>query len=265
MEDLKNILKDSLEYYQEQEKIIVSRLSLLPKGRFKEKKIKDETYFYLQYRKGNKVIDKYVGKKIPKGLKEKIQKRKSLEKELIKVRDALGLLKRKKTSEIDFGSNLNQILSKMTKYNLWDSGIEIIGSWCFLIYQKYLPMENYPLRTQDLDILIPFPYKGKIFDLSSIFRELGFEERFNPDGSVFFSTSSFKVEFLAPMKGSKQNEPTHIKELSVNPQFIYFVNMLLDDTISLRISKSIKVKLPAPTSFFLHKLIISTKSQKSHM
>ena len=260
MEDLKNVLKESLEYYQEQEKIIISRLSLSPKGRFKKKKIGKDIYYYLQYRKGKKIIDEYIGKKIPKDLEDQLKQRKKLEAELKKVREALRLLNQKHSTETDFSSPLNQILSKMTEYNLWDSGIEIVGSWCFLIYQKYLPIEKYPMRTQDLDILIPFPYKGKAFDFSSFFRELGFEERFNPDGSFFFSASSLKIEFIAPKGSSKQKGTKHIKELSVNPQFLQFVNMLLTDTIVIRISQNLKVKLPAPHSFFLHKLLISTRS-----
>lgn len=259
MEDLENVLKESLEYYQEQERIIISKLSLLPKGRIKKKVVNANIYYYLQYRKMDKVIDEYLGKKIPEQLKNDLQIRTKLEKELRKVRNALKLMNNQKYPVFDLSANITQILKKFTDYKIWDSGIEVIGSWCFLIYQKYLPMAKYPLRTQDLDILIPYPYKGKPFDLSSIFRELGFEERFKPDGSIHFSTSSLKVEFLAPKKSSKDNEPVHLKRLSVNPQFVNFVNMLLDDSIDVKISKGIKVKLPAPNTFFLHKLLVSTR------
>ena len=262
MEDLKNVLEESLEYYQKQERMIISQLSLMPRGNLKKKKIGKETYHYLQYRKGKKIVDDYIGKIIPKELKEKLAQREKLESELIKVREALLLLNQKKVPEIDFSAPLIQILTKMTENNLWDSGIEIVGSWCFLIYQKYLPLEKYPLRTHDLDILVPYPYKGKSFDFSTFFRELGFEERFNPDGSAFFSASSLKVEFLAPKKSSKEKEPGHIKNLSINPQFLNYLHMLLKETITLRISKGIKVKLPAPIFFFLHKLLISTRSSR---
>lgn len=262
MDDLENILKESLEYYQEQERIIISKLSLLPKGRIRKKVINKNTYYYLQYRKIDRVIDEYVGKKIPEQLKNDLLRRKNLEKELLKVRNALKLMNSQISPVTDFSSSITQILKKFTEYKLWDSGIEIIGSWCFLIYQKYLPMDRYPLRTQDLDILIPYPYKGKPFDLSSIFRELGFEERFNPDGSIYFSTSSLKVEILAPKKSSKAHEPVHLDVLTVSPQFIYLVNMLLDDSIVIKISRGIKVKLPAPASFFLHKMLVSTRPRR---
>jgi len=259
MEDLKNVLTESLEYYLEQERIIASRMAQLPKGRIREKKIGNNTYYYLQHRKGKKMIDDYIGKTIPEKLRDNLQQREKLSKELQKVREALSLLNRNQKSAIDFSPPLHQLLSRMTEHNLWDSGIEIIGSWCFLIYQKYLPLGSYPMRTQDLDILIPFPYRGKTFDFATFFRELGFEERFHPDGSIFFSTSGLKIEFLAPGKISRMKPPARVKELSVNPQFLQFVSMLLDDSIEIRIAKDLKVKLPAPGTFFLHKLLISTR------
>jgi hypothetical protein len=38
--------------------------------------------------------------------------------------------------------------------------------------------------------------------------------------------------------------------------------MLLKEPFSLRISRNIKVSLPSPGSFFLHKLLISTRSKR---
>lgn len=262
MEDLKNVLKESLEYYIDQEKIIVSRLSVLAKGRIKKKNINGDTYYYLQYRKSSKVVDQYIGKKIPEGLSEDLTERKQLETQLKKVREAIKLLNKKNNNESDFIEPIRQILSKFTEIGLWESGIEIIGSWCFLIYQKYLPLENYPLKTRDIDILIPLPYTGKAFDFSSFFRKIGFREHFNPDGSMFFSTPALKVEFLAPKKGKGDKSSQYITDLSISPQLLRFMDMLLKEPFTLRVSRNIKVRLPSPGSFFLHKLLISTRSKR---
>lgn len=153
MEDLKNVLQENLAYYREQEKIIVSRLSLLPKGRIKEKKINGDLYFYLQYRKGKKVVDEYIGKEVPAELRENLEERKLLEAELKKVNEAVRLLKEKKEPESDFIAPINDILAKFTQAGIWESGIEIIGTWCFLLYRKHLPIEKYPLQTGDIDFL----------------------------------------------------------------------------------------------------------------
>ena len=61
----------------------------------------------------------------------------------------------------DLVDPLVAILRKLTEEKAWDAGFEIIGSWCFLLYQRHLPMEKYPFKTEDLDILIPRPFKGR--------------------------------------------------------------------------------------------------------
>ncbi len=101
MEDLKDVLKENLEFYLEQEKIIAARLSLLPKGRIKKKEVNGGPYYYLRYRKGKKVVDDYIGKEVPEHLPENLEERKKLESELKKVREAIKLLHAKNDPEPD--------------------------------------------------------------------------------------------------------------------------------------------------------------------
>jgi hypothetical protein len=264
MEDLKDVLQEDLRYYLEQEKIIIARLSILPKGRIKEKKINSDNYYYLQYRKGGKVIDQYIGKTVPRELSADLDLRKKLEGELKQIRKAIKMLHAKNNPQTDFIEPIKEILSQFTRLGLWESGIEIIGSWCFLIYQKYLPLQQYPLKTQDIDILIPLPYSGKAFDFSVFFRQLGFSEHFNPDGSIYFAAASLKVELLAPHTGRGEKSSRYIKDLAISPQLLRFVEQLLKESRTLQISRGIKVKLPAPSSFFLHKLLISTHVKRKN-
>ena len=263
MDDLKNVLHESLAYYMEQEKAIVSRLALLPKGKIRKKKINTRDYYYLQFRKGEKVVDTYLGKTIPDDIQHQLAQRDKLEKELKKVREALSMLNHKADGATDLLPTVKRILEKLTAMNLWESGIEIIGSWCFLLYQRYLPLDRYPLRTQDLDILIPHPYKGEAVNLSVLLRELGFEETINLDGSITFFIPSFKVEFLAPSKGGGRPRDARIQKLAIVPQYIQFSQMLLEDPMMLRIVRGIAARLPAPSAFFLHKLLVSTRPGRS--
>lgn len=263
MDDLKNVLHESLAYYLEQEKALISRLALLPKGKIRKRNVYSRDYYYLQFRNGDKVVDTYLGKSIPHDLQKQLVQRGKLEKELKKVKDALSLLKQRPDKATDLLPPVKQILEKLTAMKLWESGIEIIGSWCFLLYQRYLPLERYPLRTQDLDILIPHPYKGEAVDLAILFRELGFEETINPDGSVAFFTPSFKVEFLAPRKGDRRPRNVRINTLAVVPQYIQFSRMLLEDPMMLRIARGIAARLPAPSAFFLHKLLVAIRPGRS--
>jgi len=264
MEDLKNTLKESLEYYKEQEKQISARISTLPKGNIKKKVINNNTYYYLQYRKSKKVVDKYIGKIIPDKLKYEINERKKLENQLKQIRKAIKLLNKNPEKQIDLITPVKNIFKKFTELNLWQEGMEIIGSWCFILYQKYLPIEQYPLKTEDLDILIKLPYKGKVFDLSKYFKELGFKENFNPDGSMYFTSPELKVEFISEEKGKGRKKAPFINELSISTQTLRFMNILTKKSILLSISRSIKVCLPSPSSFVLHKLILSTRTNRKN-
>lgn len=54
-------------------------LSELPKGTISEKLIKGNTYYYLKYRDGKKVISKYVGKDKIQEVRELVEKRRHIE------------------------------------------------------------------------------------------------------------------------------------------------------------------------------------------
>lgn len=54
-------------------------LAGLPKGTISEKKIKGNTYYYLKYRDGKKIVSKYVGKHEIEGLKQQIERRRHVE------------------------------------------------------------------------------------------------------------------------------------------------------------------------------------------
>jgi hypothetical protein len=262
MKDFRDTLAESLAFYQEQEKQISARLALLPKGRIRSKRIGRDIYYYLHYRKGPSIRSDYIGKKVPPDLRERLEERGRLEKELRRVREGLKLMKSTPKTETDLTEPLQSILWTLTKNKLWDSGLEIIGTWCFLLYQKYLPVEKYPLKTEDLDILVPLPYKGRPFGLSSYLTGLGFSQNFKADGSTYFSGHRMKVEFIAREKGSGRRPARFIEEIAVTPQLLRFVDILFAEPVVLKVARGIKAKVPSPAAFTLHKLIIATRFKR---
>ena len=54
-------------------------LAELPKGTISEKQVKGNTYYYLKYRDGKKIVSKYVGKQEVESIKEQIDKRRHIE------------------------------------------------------------------------------------------------------------------------------------------------------------------------------------------
>ena len=96
MRVLRGILRDSLVYYQRLERDLKRRLSRLPEGSVKRRRIKGRVYYYLQRRNGSKVVHRYLGRQKPVELLKGIQERRQLRQELAKVHAALKLLPRRK-------------------------------------------------------------------------------------------------------------------------------------------------------------------------
>ena len=96
MRVLRSILQDSLVYYRRLERDLKRRLSRLPEGSVKRRRIKGRVYYYLQRRNGSKVVHRYLGRQKPVELLKGIRERRQLQQELVKVRAALRLLPRRK-------------------------------------------------------------------------------------------------------------------------------------------------------------------------
>ena len=59
--------------------------------------------------------------------------------------------------------------------------IILIGSWCIYFYKDYFKSESYStyVRTRDIDLLIPVPFKyKKKLDVFKLVEDLGFLEEF---------------------------------------------------------------------------------------
>lgn len=143
------MIQETLEFYKGQEKQIIASLTALPKGRIRKKKINRDSYYYLQYRKSGNVVDEYIGKKIPEDLIQDLEKRKRLETELKKIKEAMKMLKTKESHEVKFIAPLKNFFTELTKRGLWEEELEIVGTWCFILYQRYLDVPHYPLSTRD--------------------------------------------------------------------------------------------------------------------
>jgi hypothetical protein len=261
MNDIKNTLRESRAFYRGQERSLAARLAILPKGRIRADRKGGETYFYLQYRKGRSVKTDYLGKKVPAGLRDKLAERKRLEKELALIREKLKLL-RARQEDADLVDPLLSVLRTLTKEGAWDAGLEVVGSWSLLLYQKHFPMEKYALKTDDLDILIPRPFKGKAIDLSASLQRLGFQPHFNADGSTYFAGSGMKIDFLTKGGRTGARSSRFVTGLAVAPQELRYLEILFADPLVLKVARGVKAKVPAPAAFFLHKMIVATLPER---
>lgn len=94
MKALKGVIGESKAYYQQVEKEILKRLASLPKGGVKKRKLNKQVYYYLQVRRGRRVIHKYLGKQKPEEIAQQLKERKRLEEQLKMVRRSLKSVKR---------------------------------------------------------------------------------------------------------------------------------------------------------------------------
>jgi len=90
---------------------------------------------------------------------------------------------------------ISEIFKVFERNKLFDEGIELIGSWCFWLYQRHLGAQSFPLRTQDIDFLIPNPFKGNEHtDFIRQLEALGFQRDFKGDGSLYLWNTDLKIE-----------------------------------------------------------------------
>lgn len=162
---------------------------------------------------------------------------------------------------------IQKILRAFEENGLWAEGVELIGSWCFMLYQKHLGVRNYPLRTVDIDFLIPNPYRGKKkIDLAELLEPLGFKIGFNSDGSIYFWGPELKIEFLTAERGRGEEKAKEIKNLSIKAIPLRFVDILFQDPVKIK-EQGIEVLIPNPVCFGIHKLLICARrknKEKKH-
>lgn len=94
---ISDILKDEYERLKTLETQYLDKLKDLPKGSLSKRKRSGNTYLYLMYRAGNKVITKYVGRiDSEKSIQliKQVEKRKQIEEKLRQVKKDLNELKK---------------------------------------------------------------------------------------------------------------------------------------------------------------------------
>ena len=153
-----------------------------------------------------------------------------------------------------------EILKRFHKAGILDDFI-LIGSWCVYFYKDYFAEEKYnpSIRTKDIDFLVPLPVKSKKkIDIIEILKPEGFIVTFNSYGYMRIEHPEIMIDFLVPEKGRGTDKPYPLPHLGVNAQVLRFLDFLVQNTISLK-SDNLRIRVPHPAAFGLHKLIISQR------
>lgn len=260
---IEQIWEESRDYYLDYQKRLIGELLISPVGSIKRRKSWGGWFLYLHKRKGQGFEDVYLGSESDPAVKkiaEKIKDRQRLIRELRSTKSALKILKANKMSRAlkDFTAPLWKLLTEMKRLGFFEAGIELIGSYCFKVYQSHFAVEWFPLHTIDVDFAIPLPYQGPSVDLEVVLKELGFRQEFCTDGTIFFEGNGLKIEFLQPRKGSGvRGGLPEVKELSTVAIPLPYLNLLLDNKMEVSLRDIGRIALPSMPAFTLHKLLIA--------
>ena len=155
---------------------------------------------------------------------------------------------------------LLEVLGKLSKAGVLDDTV-IIGSWCMHFYKELFSEINYhpTIRTRDIDLLVPLPLKTKRkIDVAALLEADGFIVIHNRDGFLRLEHPDLIVEFLVPERGKGSNQPYPLPAFGMNAQPLRFLDYLAKNCIDV-VSDGLKVRVPAPAAFGLHKLIVSAR------
>ncbi|KJR41456.1 hypothetical protein MCHI_002651 [Candidatus Magnetoovum chiemensis] len=258
-----SIIEESREYYLKYRQSLAAQILFLPYlGAVEIKKKGSQKYCYIQKRANGKKTSAYIGKIDDDRVKKAyyaINKRKAFIEELKIVTHTLKKLGHS-LKTVDLTNTIHKLLKLFAKHGLWEQGLEIVGSWCFNIYQIYLGVQDFPLRTEDLDIAVRLPYKGNKVDIAVLLKSLGFVEDFYPNGVVFYRCEGIRVEFIVPQKAKGSiSGKISVPELNISAQPLRFLDILCSNPMTIKIKGGINVSVPSPSAFALHKLLIAQR------
>lgn len=257
MSMMKKTMEENYLFFARELARIDAEINALPKGSISAKKIGGKTYSYRQWRDGDRVKSVSVGTSPPADLVHRIKERKLLEAQRREIRENLNVLAKAVDARRATVDEILRILSRNAIH------ATLIGSYCMPLYKEKWGMNLPTIRTQDVDFLVPSPYRGKEADVEKILSDVGFSIGFYPDGSNYFTNGVFKVEFLVSKKGKGSDDVVYVKALKVKAISLRYLQMLIDNQVSLKMD-GYSVLLPKPWVFAFHKiLIIETRKLES--
>ncbi|MEW5911465.1 MAG: GSU2403 family nucleotidyltransferase fold protein [Thermodesulfobacteriota bacterium] len=262
---LKELQQENAAYYLQRKRELAGALLLTPAGSLCRRLVHGREFWYLrQYAGGNRRRELYLGRAgepLLEAVRGRQQRRPKLLGDLSQAKQALRVLgyKEAEVNREELNPTLKKLIAALDREGLWDAGMELVGSWCFKVYQNYLGVEFFPFRTVDIDLAVRLPYEGGKKDVGALLKSLGFEERFNvADGTISYHGGEFMVEFIRARKGSgARAQRPQVPGLGLAPVPVAYLDLLLDNPLTLQLKGVGKVTVPHPAAFFLHKLLVA--------
>ena len=157
-----------------------------------------------------------------------------------------------------------EVLEVLQREGLLDRLI-LIGSWCAHFYETYFRKGSFEagIKTLDMDFLVPKTRAlgDEAKSIEKLLKPLDFEADFTASGWERFVHPDLRVEFLIPRIGAMSDNPRTIKELGVVAMPLRHTSALISNVVIIE-RDGLRVKVPHPVAFSLHKLFVSTRRKE---
>jgi hypothetical protein len=247
------------------------------RGSFVSKEIRGHTYWYLQKSEGARKRQIYIGRETPE-LLERIrnaaQHRSSAaldenhRRELVAMLAAGGMARDSAATAM--------VLRVLAEANVFRAGGVLVGTQAFRCLANMLGVafEKESLRTADIDVAhdtaIPVvldeaPAESDLLSRLRVadrafFAVPGFPSR---EASTSFKVRGrdLSVDFLTPDRSrGKSSKPVLLRHLGIAAHPLYGLDFLIDEAVDAAVigSSGIRVNVPSPGRFALHKLWVAS-------
>ena len=246
-------------------------------GSFTSKKIKGNTYWYLQRSEGSKLRQIYLGPDSPELHRwmDKAARTREISKPDRIARVRLGKMLASGGASAEPASVL-KVLKLLAESRVFHLGGVLIGTLAFRAYANVLGVrfQRAALQTQDVDIAhdraigVALARNTSSVELDKIIDRSGLNlhpvpplDRKQPSTSFKVRGRDLRVDFLTPMAGRETSKATFLPAFGLSAKPLRFLDYLIKDPIQAIVlgSDVVLVNIPSPARFALHKLWISAQ------
>lgn len=246
-------------------------------GTFTSKKIKGNTYWYLQRSEGSKLRQIYLGPDSPelKRWMEKAAQTTEISKTDHAARKRLGKMLVSGGASSEPAATL-KVLKMLSESRVFHLGGVLIGTLAFRTSANVFGVRfrKAALQTQDVDIAhdraigVALARNTSSVKLEEIIERSGLNlhpvpplDRKQPSTSFKVRGRDLRVDFLTPLTGRESSTAAYLPAFGLSAKPLRFLDYLIEDPIQTVVlgSDVVLVNIPSPARFAMHKLWTSTQ------
>lgn len=246
-------------------------------GSFTSKKLKGNTYWYLQRSEGSKVRQIYLGPDSPalqSWMERVTQDRDSAEPDWEAMR-RIGKMLATGGASIEPAAVL-KVLTLLADSRVFYLGGVLVGTLAFRSYANAFGVKfaRAALQTQDIDIAqdpsisVALARETATVDLESVIASSGLDlhpvpplDRKQPSTSFKVRGRDLRVDFMTPLYGREKSSPVFLPAFGLSATPLRHLDYVIAESQQAVIlgTNVVLVNVPSPARFALHKLWISGK------